>query len=200
MKRYRAVLCVATLTHMGRRSRKEPKYLLKSESPRERAPIDHSAIIDGHGRLAKETHYEDRVVSCGDCGKSTLFSAAAQKLVFERHGIPVKMLHAPACVPCRKKRAARRRKRQAIAAAKNRLNSAMELLLEHSEDPIALLEAVEARLAVQHAGAHVAQDKTMQLLNRARRLGADEERFDALRDKVKQTHLVDAPDLVDASD
>ncbi|MAQ19047.1 MAG: hypothetical protein CMN30_30140 [Sandaracinus sp.] len=157
------------------------------------AIIDHSAIIDGHAMLAGKSHYEDRTEPCADCGEPTLFTAAAQKLVCEVHGVPVKLSRA-VCSVCRPKRTARRHRRESVAAADQRVDAATQRITEAPDDLRALLDLVEARTALARSGTATSREKTEHLLGRALRLGAEEKAVDDLRAAIDEAYREEPDD------
>jgi len=68
--------------------------------------IDHDRVMDGHGQLLGYTSYVAFETYCGICDAPFLLTAADQKRLLEKRGVPVKMLRRGAafCAACAKRR------------------------------------------------------------------------------------------------
>jgi hypothetical protein len=116
---------------------------------RVRVPIDHSRLIDGFAELRGRTHYEDESLQCGDCGRAFVFTAAAQKYVFEVRGVPVKMRNRGAafCDACRDVRARRNRAARQLKKLEHAAQEARAASEREPRNADVLLAWVAARVA-----------------------------------------------------
>lgn len=113
------------------------------------APIDHGKLVDGFGEMQGRTHYEEFETNCARCGARIRLTAAAQKHLHERLGIPIKRAHAAGlCSTCRAAAGKAKRSRVEHDVLVRAAERAKAASAERPDQGGLLLEYVVAKLRV----------------------------------------------------
>lgn len=125
------------------------RWVVARRSKPDRAPIDHRRLVDGFGEMNGRTHYEGFESTCGRCGASFTFTAAAQKYVHEQRGVPIKRARSAGfCPACTRSAGKARRAKGELTELIRAAERARAAASERPEHGGRLLEYVVAKLDV----------------------------------------------------
>ncbi len=135
-------------------------------------PINHPELVDSFGALSGQRHYQDRDARCGGCGAKIVFSASAQKYVFEILRVPVSRINQgiARCTHCRKGRADENRRRADRVTRQAAILQAKRAWEAAPENGALLLDYAVARIEALTAPSPRTIQRLTEDLNRVRRL------------------------------